>query len=212
MTMRYLTLLYLLVLGISPLSSQTYFYINALEIIPENPTNTDEISIHVFGAFASTGGYIISHSIDVENGTLDLVIYTADPGGATVIVPHDTIFPVGILPGGEYMITLSGTFIGDFVEDEDDYFFQVDGPNSLDEVDTIEPQLVLTGRQLSLVLPSSLKGRTLQILDVQGRVLLERTIQGLPTPSLDLSHLSHGNYILRLLMEERDWTRSFHLE
>lgn len=192
--------------------AQTYFYVSALEIIPENPTNMDEVSIHVFGSFASTGSYIVSHEITVDGSIVNLEIYTADPGGATVIVPHDTIFPVGILPGGEYMITLSGTFIGDFVEDEDDYFFQVDGPNTLDEVEVIEPQINIRGRQLELVLPESLRGRTLQIVDIRGRVLLEKAMSSLPMATIDVSSLSQGSYILRLMMEERDWTHSFYLE
>lgn len=192
--------------------AQTYFYVSALEVIPENPTNMDEISIHVFGSFASTGSYIVSHEITVDGSIVNLEINCADPGGLTVLVPHDTIFSVGILGGGEYMITLGGQFTGDFVEDNGDYFFQVDGPNSLDEVEVNEPSLILSGRMMELILPQSLRGRVLQIMDVQGRLVLKRPIQSIPMSPIDLSGLRQGNYILRISMDQRDWTRSIPLE
>jgi hypothetical protein len=88
----------------------------------------------------------------------------------------------------------------------------VDGPNSLDEVEVNEPSLILSGRMMELILPQSLRGRVLQIMDVQGRLVLKRPIQSIPMSPIDLSGLRQGNYILRISMDQRDWTRSILLE
>ena len=90
LTMKTITFIMGLMTSALCAQAQTYFYVSALEVIPENPTNMDEISIHVFGSFASTGSYIVSHEITVDGSIVNLEINCADPGGLTVLVPHDT--------------------------------------------------------------------------------------------------------------------------
>jgi len=95
--------------------AQTYFYVNDISVIPEQATIEDEVSIHVFGDLSNTASYIVSHEVSVSGTTVSLDINCESGFGAAVLVPFDTIFPVGMLPAGNYTIELGGNFTGDFV-------------------------------------------------------------------------------------------------
>lgn len=112
--LTFLLLVALLAISINA-NSQTFYYVGGLQIIPANPTTSDIVKVNISGNFASTGSYILNHSININGSQIDLIINCADPGGFTVIVPHDTIFTIGMLPAGTYSINLSGSGLGDYV-------------------------------------------------------------------------------------------------
>lgn len=98
----------------SLLSAQTFYYIEAIAVVPPAPTTQDAVTIALTGGLASTGAYIVSASANVSAGVVTISIAAADPGGATVIVPHTEYVPVGPLAAGGYEIIIDGQFVGDF--------------------------------------------------------------------------------------------------
>lgn len=113
---------------------QTYFYIDAIGVQPEEPTATDELFIELSGGLSSTGAYIVSSNASVQGNTVSITIVAADNGGATVIVPHTETIAIGTLPAGEYMIEINGTFAADLAPNAQ-HFFQVTAGDPCDGVD-----------------------------------------------------------------------------
>lgn len=169
--MRTLFILLALVFTSITLSAQTYYYVTALEVLPENPTTADEISVHVIGEFASSGSYITGHSIYIGLNNISLTINCADDFGAAVITPFDTTFVIGTgLLAGDYIIDLSGTGLGDFVTDPTDYEFTVTEPNGLAEQLQSQVSWTSIGDQLQIT-NNWHDAVQLSIYDLQGRLL-----------------------------------------
>jgi hypothetical protein len=184
--MKALFILLMLSMASITLSGQTYYYVTALEVIPENPSTTDEVSVHVIGEFSSTGSYITGHSIYIGLNTIILTINCADDIGATVITPFDTTFVIGTgLLEGDYTIELEGTGLGDFVSDPADYDFTVTGPNALAEELQELLSWTIVGEQL-LITNGWDENVQLSIYDIQGRQLCAPLLIVPGTQDLDL--------------------------
>ncbi len=95
-------------------SAQTYFYIDEIAVVPQQPTTFDNISINLIGGLSSTGAYVVGTSAQVTGSVVTITIAAADPGGATVIVPHVEPVAIGQLPAGTYTIVLATQNVGDF--------------------------------------------------------------------------------------------------
>lgn len=203
---QFLTLL--LVLFIIPLSAQTYFYVNAIEVIPEEPTSADEVFIHVFGDFSSSGSYITGHSVYAGQDNILLSINCASTGGLTVLVPHDTILAVGTtLFPGDYTINLNGTGLGDFVSDPEDFLFTVASANGLEE--QLKEQITWTysfGR-LSIYNGTS-HPLSLTIVDLEGRQIHAEQNASPGQIEIDLKQ-AQGYYLLELDVEKFRWREKF---
>lgn len=121
-------ILFLLAIGLlsNVVFSQTYYYIDSLSVVPENPGSTDNIEISVYGSFSD--GSIVMDSTDFEiiGYEIYLHFYVQSTGiGVPVLVPHDELFSIGSLPVGDYHINLEGNFVGDFVVDTTQKYFTV---------------------------------------------------------------------------------------
>jgi|GEM_PF-3938275 len=178
--------------------SQTYCYINAIEVTPNPSTTEDEISLHVFGDFSNTASHIVSHTITVSGNDVFLDINCDSGFGASVLVPFDTVFTVGMLSAGDYVIELGGDFLGDFIEDPSDYEFTVNTVDGLSDRRAPSFSLSLYQRQLSIIRPSDVAPSDVVIVDVKGVVVLRRSnVQGGKT-NLDMSALPNGTYVVTL--------------
>ncbi len=103
-----LTLLLLLACTLSS-RAQTYYYINNIEVIPASPTTNDDITITVHGDLSSTNSFIAEASFSVNGNTVSITLIAAAQGiGIPVLTPHDESFNIGMLPAGEYVISISG--------------------------------------------------------------------------------------------------------
>ena len=93
--------------------AQTYFYIGTISVDPAAPTTNDGITISLDGQLSSTGASVVSTSFSVVDGIVYITVNAADPGGATVLVPHTEEIFIGSLPAGSYGILVNGDFILD---------------------------------------------------------------------------------------------------
>jgi hypothetical protein len=102
--------------------AQTYFYIDAIAVQPETPTELDPVVVRLSGALAGTG--VIVNSVDavVNGSTVNISIDVSDNGGATVIVPHSETLELGTLEAGTYTIVVDGAFVGDFAPEQEHQF------------------------------------------------------------------------------------------
>ncbi len=104
-----------LLIGLAyPALGQTYFYIDQIAVQPTPTTDQDQVTIALTGGLSSTGAYVVSASASVVGNTLTISIAAADDGGATVIVPHTEVVPIGQLDAGDYTIVIDGQNVGDF--------------------------------------------------------------------------------------------------
>lgn len=116
---------FLLVCGLNA-TAQTYFYIDQIVVQPQPATTEDDINIALIGGLASTGAYVVSATADVVGQVVTISIAAADPGGATVIVPHTETVNLGFLPSGTYTIAFVTQGVGDFAS-EPEHTFEVLG-------------------------------------------------------------------------------------
>jgi hypothetical protein len=94
--------------------SQTYFYINSVQVVPAAPTTSDNIEVHVIGALSSTASYIVDTEVSLEDDMVHITINAASSGiGLDILVPHTEVVPIGQLAAGTYTIHFMGANIMD---------------------------------------------------------------------------------------------------
>lgn len=101
-------------LGLNTLAfSQCCPYINSVEVLPQNPDGSDEISIATFIATPGNGAFL-QHQFHWENDTL--VVEACYYSGLLTVVTeiYDTV-PIGTVPAGDYVLQ----FIASISSDED---------------------------------------------------------------------------------------------
>lgn len=131
----------LLVACATSLPAQTYYYIDAIEVQPEQPTTADDISINLVGGLSSSGAYVASSSASVAGNIVTISIVAADPGGLAVIVPHTETVSVGQLPAGTYTIDFNAVNSGDFApEPQHTFVVGGGGGSSCDSLEIISVQ------------------------------------------------------------------------
>ena len=199
--MKNIALLFLILFSYFNLSGQIYYYVDSLQIITSNPTTIDTLKVKIFGDFASSGSFITNSSINTNSFQVDLVIDCADYGGFTVIVPYDTTFTIGNLPVGNYIINLSGNFLGDFVP-ADERLFTVSGAtdikeNSKNNYISIYPNPFKT--QTTLYSDQIINDAILTIFNSRGQTVKQiKNISG-QTITLQRDNLASGIYYLQFI-------------
>lgn len=121
-------------------SAQTYFYIDEIAVVPPQPTTSDNIIINLLGGLSSTGAYVVGTSAQVTGSVVTITIAAADPGGATVIVPHVEPVAIGQLPAGTYTIVLATQNVGDFAPQPQHQFVVSDFGAACDSLDLVSIQ------------------------------------------------------------------------
>jgi hypothetical protein len=96
--------------GLCVIDAQSY--IDSVEIIPENPTEIDDITLKVYGYFPNgCWGYNSgTHSININQIAIDLYAYDVWVPGlycSDVIIPYSDEFNIGQLVSGEYSINVT---------------------------------------------------------------------------------------------------------
>jgi hypothetical protein len=120
--------------------SQTFFYVDEITVQPQTPTSQDQVVVALSGGLASTGAYIVSASAAIVGTVVTLSIVAADPGGATVIVPHTEFVPLGTLASGNYSIVIEGQFVGDFAPAPQHLFMVIGSGSSCDGLELVSIQ------------------------------------------------------------------------
>ncbi len=179
-------------------SAQTYFYINSITVDPAQPTTNDVITITVHGDLSSTGAYIVSSSATVIGNSVELNIVAADPGGFTVLVPHEVDFTVGPLPANNYTIVMSTTSVGVWdLAQLPDHLFTVSGNTAVAEATRGDALITIQGEQLTIDATDGAPLGAIEIVDASGKVVV-RTQSTAAHYRTELATVVPGVYVLRL--------------
>lgn len=114
-------------------SAQTYFYVDAINVQPTNPTTVDAITVDLVGNFSGGGVYVVNTNVSVVGNLVSITVNCADNGGITVLIPHMETIPIGQLAAGNYTIQLGGTGMGDFAPTPE-HQFTVTGTGACDSL------------------------------------------------------------------------------
>jgi hypothetical protein len=117
--------------------AQTYFYIDAIAVQPTPTSDQDNVSVALTGGLSSTGAYVVSASATVVGSVVTISIAAADDGGATVIVPHTEVVPIGQLDAGDYTIVIDGQNVGDFAPGPQHQFTVSGGGSPCDSLELV---------------------------------------------------------------------------
>lgn len=106
--------------------------IDSLVVIPEYPTTSDEVSVHIYGWLWSSDVFIAD--IDIFQGSYSFVLdidYQAGGIGLPVLVPFDTIVNFGMLSAySDWNITVN-TFLGATQQETHSTQFAVTNPTGI---------------------------------------------------------------------------------
>ncbi|MBK6777283.1 MAG: T9SS type A sorting domain-containing protein [Flavobacteriales bacterium] len=187
-------------------SAQTYFYINSISVDPPAPTTSDPVTVTVHGDLSSTGAYIVSSNAQVFGNIVAISIVAADPGGFTVLVPHNEVFSLGLLPAGTYTMYVDSLgHVWDMASGPQ-HVFTVTGSTAVQEVTGGDVAIGVQGEQLTIDAADGAPLGAVEIVDATGKVVV--TTQS--TASLyrtDLTTAVPGVYVVRLA--DRGVTRRF---
>jgi hypothetical protein len=80
---------------------------------------------------------VVSASATVVGSVVTISIAAADDGGATVIVPHTEVVPIGQLDAGDYTIVIDGQNVGDFAPGPQHQFTVSGGGSPCDSLELV---------------------------------------------------------------------------
>lgn len=103
-----LLLFFLLLRPATGLRAQTYFYIDQIVVQPGAPTDQDDVSLLLIGNLSDTGVILDSVTAHVNGFTVGLAVAAISGGGLSVLVPDTEVVDLGLLPPGDYTITVAG--------------------------------------------------------------------------------------------------------
>jgi hypothetical protein len=121
-------------------NAQTYFYIDQIAVLPQQPTNTDNVTINLIGGLSSSGAYIVGTSAQVTGSIVTINVVAADPGGLAVIVPHTEPITIGQLTAGTYTIAFNAQNVGDFAPAPQHTFVVSGSGSACDSLDVVSIQ------------------------------------------------------------------------
>ncbi len=151
MRMRPILLLSFLLLSYL-VPGQTYFYIEEIAVVPEDPSTSDNVSIQLIGNFSDSGGHIVQAEASVSNGMVMITLVANSNGGLTVLVPHTETIQLGQLPAGTYTVDLSAESSGVMMMVSPDPFtFTVTGGDPCDHLQLMSMQWEAFGDTMLLV-------------------------------------------------------------
>jgi hypothetical protein len=125
------TLLFIACLAAQFAAAQTYFYINSMAVLPEEPTTQDPVNLHINGGLSSSGAYIVGVQVEIVEQVIHVTIDAADPGGLAIIVDHTEIVELGMLPAGTYTVHIMGDHVLDLTPEEFEFTVTGGGGGSL---------------------------------------------------------------------------------
>jgi len=123
--------------------SQVYFSVDNILLNPDNPTTQDSVKIVLSGYLSSTGVYIDTVFYEIIDNEIFISVDCNTTGGFQMLIDHEEIINLGLLPIGNYQIHLSGTFLGDNISDPDQYFFSVTDFTGLYLDNSINNELII---------------------------------------------------------------------
>lgn len=93
--------------------AQTYFYFNQITVLPATPTDQDTVQLKISGHLSNTGIVLTSMAAHINGFTVGLAVGATGPGPIGVSQPHTELLDLGVLPAGQYTITIAGPGLQD---------------------------------------------------------------------------------------------------
>lgn len=110
----------------STLRAQTFFFVDAITLLPADPTVQDAVAVQLSGNLSGSGASVVSATAEVNGYNVVFSLVAQDIGGLSVLVPHTEEVDLGPLPAGTYTISVTGTGVDDFAA-ENEHTFTVSG-------------------------------------------------------------------------------------
>ena len=193
--MRATTPLFLLLsvlVSISPaVEAQTYFYMSQIAVVPASPTVQDNVQLQLIGDLSNTGASITSATAQITGFTVSLAVEATSAGGLEMLVPHTEVVNSGVLPAGDYTITISGSGVQDMAPQDQHHFTVSGGASACDP-------LVLAGLTWMPFSDTALVvhvfNPTAALFDHPGFLLLANNGDTLAKETVNLSGLAQESY------------------
>lgn len=114
--------------------AQTHFYLNQIEVLPASPSAQDQVQLQLSGDLSNTGASITGATAQVTGFTVALAVSATSTGGMDVLVPHTEVVDVGMLPAGDYTITIGGPGMQDLAPQDQHHFTVTGGATACDSL------------------------------------------------------------------------------
>ncbi len=197
--MKYFVLALLIIQSFQGIS-QCCPYINGIEVIPVNPTTTDNIKI-VTTVTTPNLGQFISSSYSISNDTI-FVEACYFSGFLTAVQTYTDTLTIGTLPAGNHVVHLTAFQSNDTVCTYSDtnmstlnFFVNGGGigsmPENFSKVGVLYPYL--SDGNFTIMLPSEIKATHIQLFDVSGKRVIV-----LPFSNQFSIDLASGSYFIHV--------------
>jgi hypothetical protein len=94
------------------LHAQTYFHLQQVQVVPAEPTTSDQVEVHLIGQLSDPGAQVQVPGLTVVGHVVDITLTAGSSGGLAVLVPHIEVVQVGTLPAGAYTIVMNAASSG----------------------------------------------------------------------------------------------------
>lgn len=181
--------------------------IDSLVVVPEYPTTSDEVSVHIYGWLWSSDVYIAD--INVFQGSYSFILdidFQAAGIGLPVLMPFDTIVSFGMLSAySDWNITVN-TYLSSTLQEMHSTQFAVTHPTGIETIAQIgevgnypNPFVEKTNFKFSLKRAERVELVVYDILGAEQAVVVSRQLPpGEYDLPLDTRHLTPGKYFYQL--------------
>lgn len=182
----------------------TFGQFESVEVIPENPTSNDIITVEYSAILSYSSCSLVDSSINVQGNVIVATLKYAMGAAAASCSRKDTLL-IGYLNKGNYTLITNTTDTREYPYDPDTTYFTV-GSVGVDEVmkkQTVEispnPATDLINIEFELNNPENI---SLTVYDLQGKIIATPTIgekaQGKHKVTISTTHLPKGIYLVQM--------------
>ena len=181
--------------------------VDSLVVVPQNPTTSNEVSVHIYGWLWSPNVYIVDISVSQGSYSFTLDVDCQAPGiGLPVLVPFDTIINFGMLSAHPNWIITVNTFLSGNLQESSSTQFSVSDPTEIqrfyqsDQASNYpNPFINRTNFKFSLIRREMVELVVFDILGAEKAVVISRQLPpGDYDIPLDTRELTPGKYFYQL--------------
>jgi hypothetical protein len=181
--------------------------IDSLVVVPEYPTTSDEVAVHIYGLLWSSDVYIADIVINASSYLFNIDMDCQAGGiGLPVLVPFDTVVVLGVLPAYANWNVIVNTFLTGNQQETHSTQFAVTGPTSIHTVAQVDevsnypnPFVERTNFKFSLYRTERVELIVYNILGAEQAVVISRQLPpGEYDIPLDTRQLTPGKYFYQL--------------
>ncbi len=200
---KHLYIFYILLIAAQPMNAQ---WINSIQINPPMPTTADSISLIYSADFPASGCDILGYLVNISEHTITINA-THELGILTVICTSVQTIPIGLLPEGNYTLTLNLFIPGSNTSQS--MSFNVTGPVNFTEQTTSDHSFQVFPNpsydHLQIKTPASSENDNISLLIFNSIGLEVFRSENIPEDFIliDISEIPKGQYYLRILRNQQ---------